>query len=1512
MSSFERLQDDRHATAQGAGDKEGWAEMIGRKGIRRCALAAVLAAGLLVPALAAAPASAEQVVQHEYLGESFNGGDSSGGEFGNRIKEINVNDATHNVYVTTDGCSACGVNQFDSSGHAKSFTYPLLGGSSTLTVPPGPYQEQNGYTTVDNSGTATQGRIYVVAGEKVYAFNPDGSPILGYPISVRDARGVAVNPTTGNLWVAYSSFGTGVSEYRPSGEATGREYRFSESGFTNGNMGIDSEGNIYLLTWTGAGEHVIKYNENGEELYPLDPSAQEYDASLAVSPTSGRIYVGATQEGIRKIWEYNSAGTQIASFGSPTPGLAGIRAVGVDGSNEKVFVGSAEPSKRVDVFPTGGTLDIPGVVKGGATGIEGNSATIHGSLDPDGIETTSCKFEWGPNPFYGQTVSCSQGENLNGNGAQDVSAEISGLSKGQTYHYRLIVANANGKATGADGSFVQSARPIVTDEYVSEVHADQALVHATVNPEGVPATFHVEYGTEECESASCESSEELSVGTGTKPIEVSFRVTGLADGTRYHYRVVATNQSGPTPGADETFTTFPTTESVVDHCPNAHVRQQTGAALLLDCRAYELVSAGNTGGYNVESDLVAGQTPYDGYPEASPVLYAIRSGAIPGAGPAANRGRDPYVATRGSEGWTTKYVGVPSDNPYSTEAFGSELLEADPGLSTFAFGGAGICSPCFADGSTNIPLRLPNGELVEGIGAAANPAGHIGRYLSADGEHLVFGSTTKLATGGNQNGDVSIYERDLPSGATRLVSTDSSGATLAGEGIAELDVSADGSRVVVGKKAGEDGAGNEYRHLYMHIGDSADSVDLMPGSAEGALFDGMTEDGSKVFFTTDESLLSEDQDDEADIYEAEVDPLGNLSLTLISSGGGSQACEPPEEWNTEAGEENCDAMALAGGAGLAADSGTFYFLSPEQLDGSQGTLSQPNLYVVRPGGSPEFVATIDSSIGRPEPPAPARPILNEEFGGIKNTQAVTGSASGDAYVINSTAKTVVRFKANGAPDNYTLGAGAGTNELPVAMSGFSADVAVDDSSGPFSGDLYVAPGKAGEIPVFASSGEQLGSLSGVSNAHAIAVDPANGDVYVADYNAETIYRYEPIASTLPVSNADYNITAIEVPGTEIANLAVDGSGDLYSGEEGRIRKFLPSEFGPSPYPVVAGATFPGEGAALAVDPSTEEIFVGEPGEERVTAYRPSGAVIAHYGQGELPFMRRVGLNPANHHLYVSVFREGFKVTELGYEAVEYHLLANPAVRHAKLHPETHTYSDFQVTPDGAYAAFASAQPLTGFDSNEHTEVFRYEPGGEPTCASCNPTNARATGDSALPSNGLGLLEDGRVFFDSTEAIAPRDLNGKEDAYEWSNGDLQLISTGVSAFASSLLGVDASGRDAYFFTRDTLVPQDNNGTLVKIYDAREEGGFPYTPPPVPCKASDECHGPSSQAPGPPQIGTIRGTSGQYLGAAPAKKKACPRGKVHRRKKCVRKHRRKKHKKARHGRRNAAHGKNDRNG
>jgi hypothetical protein len=103
---------------------------------------------------------------------------------------------------------------------------------------------------------------------------------------------------------------------------------------------------------------------------------------------------------------------------------------------------------------------------------------------------------------------------------------------------------------------------------------------------------------------------------------------------------------------------------------------------------------------------------------------------------------------------------------------------------------------------------------------------------------------------------------------------------------------------------------------------------------------------------------------------------------------------------------------------------------------------------------------------------------------------------------------------------------------------------------------------------------------------------------------------------------------------------------------------------------------------------------------------------------------------------------------------------------------------------------------------------------------------------------------------------------RRDVYEWSNGKIELISSGQDRSDSSLLTVSADGVDVYFFTRETLAANDRNGTLMKLYDAREQGGYFVVPPPPGCRASDECHGAGSEAPPHLSVGTIRGSGGNF--------------------------------------------------
>jgi hypothetical protein len=198
------------------------------------------------------------------------------------------------------------------------------------------------------------------------------------------------------------------------------------------------------------------------------------------------------------------------------------------------------------------------------------------------------------------------------------------------------------------------------------------------------------------------------------------------------------------------------------------------------------------------------------------------------------------------------------------------------------------------------------------------------------------------------------------------------------------------------------------------------------------------------------------------------------------------------------------------------------------------------------------------------------------------------------------------------------------------------------------------------------------------------------------------------------------------------------------------------------------------------------------------------------------------------------------------------------VVHAVRDSGTHSYEDFQVTPDGHYALFSSVVPLTGYENKGRSELYRYDTSsGMLVCPSCAPTLAPAQSDVTLTPYGLSLTDDGRVFFTTKDSFVLRDTNGRKDAYEWSNGKTQLISAGLGPDDSALLSVSADGKDAYFFTRDVLSRQDGNGSAIKIYDAREGGGFLFEDSPKPCAASDECHGAGTEQPPAPNINTATG-------------------------------------------------------
>jgi hypothetical protein len=1375
------------------------------------------------------------------------------------------------------------------------------------------------------------GNLFVTDAEKavVDEYNSTGTFIRTFPDpnaseGVPGRGGAAIDPTNGNVVIT----GGEASEYDENGNLLG--HMDSE---TEGVPGVSAEGRLYLPT----SSRVDIYNPA-----PKSPKVS-YKSVSAPTATSGTLNANVDPNGGGNVteckFEYGPTtayGTSVACTPDPNaspPGSNFAAPTDVSASISGLTAGTSYHYRVVAKGPGGighGADEVytPHAVLGlqseEASSVGESGATLNGSYVGNGADTHYF-FEWGPTTSYGSSTSDTDAGSPGGPGRTALSATLSGLTPFTTYHYRVVADNGGGPTFGEDRMFTTTpGSPTGKGAAATGVHADRALLHGEIDPEGAVTDVHFEY-VDDATFQESGWSEALTAPTSAIPVGMSkhFRsaqilVDGLKPGTLYHYRAVGENFAGS--GATEaTFTTFPFEPGFVDPCPNTHVRQQTGTALLLDCRGYELASAANTGGYDVESNLVAGQEPFGGYPNAegpSRILYGVHDGGIPGVGKPTNHGVDPYVATRGADGrWTTEYVGIPADAAPSAEPYASTVGEASDGLSTFAFAGQNICSPCFEDGSTGIPVHRPNGELVQGMAGSLNPgpgakqAGFIGRRLSADGTHLIFGSTSKFEPDGNSNGDVTIYDRNLEAGVTHVVSKTPAGATMTGSGIGELDVSSNGSRVVFGQLVSEE-EGSRYWHLYMNIGDSTKSVDLTPGASAGALFAGMTADGSSVYFTSTDPLTADDHDTSADLYRASVSGAGSVTLTRISIGSGgtgdTNSCDPSANtvhahWNTLSGSANCGVVAIGGGGGVASNDGTVYFLSPETLDGSNGVPNAPNLYVARPGSTPKFVATLESTLNAPAPEP--RHFFKRETGAFEKPAGVAiEHSTGDIYVFDientSGSGNVQKFDESGHP---VLSFGEnGRLIVPgvIGLLSLPTELALEQSTG----DLFVPDLTNNAIHKYDSNGNPLQTISVPDFVTGVAVNQANGRIYAAGYGSSTIYEYAPNGT--PITE----FPTIELP----TGVAVNSSGTVYvvngggqSNAKGTTEAYTSTgtDLG----------QFSGEPSnGVAVDPSDDHVFVSK--RNRVEEYDSAGNVIG-VPTGEGILGGSISLAADSGMLAVSNPGQGAVAIFGPLRVPSVPAVDNPLVVDSVGAAGSRRTDEFQVNPSGNDAIFTSTLPLTGYDGGGHEEVYRNDAAEGLSCASCNPTGEQAVSDATMVLHGSGLTEDGRVFFNSGEGLVDRDLNERVDAYEWEPKGLQvgegiptcqleagcvgLISAGTSPFDSGLLGVSEDGQDAYFFTRDTLVEESENGNNMQIYDARVLGGVPYVPPPVQCKASDECHGPSSPIPPAPNIKTLAGTPIGNNGHGNAH--GCKAGFVRKHGKCVKKKNRKHRKSARRARR-----------
>ena len=182
-----------------------------------------------------------------------------------------------------------------------------------------------------------------------------------------------------------------------------------------------------------------------------------------------------------------------------------------------------------------------------------DSAVLSAVVCPQGA-TTTCFFQYGVTTNYGYLSATQQ--IAPGVACVTVETPVADLAPGTVYHYCIVANNVAGTTIGQDATFTTSiAPPSVLTLGASNVMTGSAVLNGTVDAMGAPTTCYFEYGVGTT-YGSVSPAISVSASTTAAPVAVAAPIGGLAPGTPYHYRLVATNTAGTTTGLDATFTSL--------------------------------------------------------------------------------------------------------------------------------------------------------------------------------------------------------------------------------------------------------------------------------------------------------------------------------------------------------------------------------------------------------------------------------------------------------------------------------------------------------------------------------------------------------------------------------------------------------------------------------------------------------------------------------------------------------------------------------------------------------------------------------------------------------------------------------------------------------------------------------------------------------------------------------------------------------------------------------------------
>ncbi len=543
------------------------------------------------------------------------------------------------------------------------------------------------------------------------------------------------------------------------------------------------------------------------------------------------------------------------------------------------------------------------------------------------------------------------------------------------------------------------------------------------------------------------------------------------------------------------------------------------------------------------------------------------------------------------------------------------------------------------------------------------------------------------------------------------------------------------SRRDVFERSKDAAAGGEYVTRIVSIGP------IGGNQAHDASFAGASADGSRVFFTTKESLVAGDTDHSTDVYVRDLD----LNTTALVSRGDNASCT-----GAECGNGVVDASFAAGG--VAAGGERAFFTTAEDLS-PQDQDSSTDIYMrnVDTGATALVSQGAASCAGSGCGNGPVGVFFRHT------------SSDGSRAVFTST-EGLVAGDGDGLVDVYQRDLAGNTTSL-VSSAGTCPGVL--NCSAVYGG------ASADGSHVFFETNERIGGSDGDESAD--LYDWSGGTAVLASTGPDGGNGADNVtyAGNSPDGGAAFFYTDEQLDDT----VDTDGARDVYR-RSGGVTTLVSTgpEGGNGSIPATFRWSSSDGSAAIFV---TEESLLAADTDVKLDVYERAGGTTTLLSRGDPSCGPSCGNGP--------------------YDA------------------------DF-ARADGSRVFFVTEEPLTGGDTDAHTDVYQ-RTAGATTLVSTGPLNGNGPFDARLRD----ASEDGSLALFVTEErlTSEDDFAGEDDVYSRSTGGTLLVSTGNDP--GLILGPDAptlegtNPQSPNESTEPAILGQADPGTEIKVYTTSDCSG-----------------------------------------------------------------------------------------